>query len=508
MVKLRRTICDACDHNRSLTRETVYCRACNCIDVSLLHGRCRLQKWPTPEEIDGRESDISMMQSGESPESQTQDVQLRHLFDRIVCINLDRSPDRWSVFQEGLNQVDWQFREIERFRAVDGSKVRPPKWWRAGRGAWGCHQSHVRILEEAVADGIESLLILEDDAVFPQGFAERVKLFLNEVPQDWDGLMLGGNHFLPPKPISENVVRAVNVRRTHAHAYRGGYITRAYRHLCNYPEHAEHPRLHVDSRLGQLHEQQRDKVYAPVPWLVGQREGYSTIANMKVPRRFWNFSGVPSTKKAPFVAVIGLHRSGSSCLAGVLHKLGVHLGDDLGGYEKTGGFEAASLARICEQAYPFPSTSQRMENNELMPHLRWFIKELRAEATMMNTIAGGKYPTLCAMGNQLLEACDDLRVIHINRPLEDSIRSLEHRLRQSPQPKTDKIGKAEAVQRWLWEHKQVFLSQVEHLTIEYGDLLRSPRTEINRIVDYLGISPSDEQIEQAVAHVRPDLKTF
>ncbi|WP_172683368.1 glycosyltransferase family 25 protein, partial [Verrucomicrobium spinosum] len=33
-------------------------------------------------------------------------------------------------------------------------------------GAWGCLLSHARVLAEAIADGIENVLILEDDVVF------------------------------------------------------------------------------------------------------------------------------------------------------------------------------------------------------------------------------------------------------------------------------------------------------------------------------------------------------
>ncbi len=71
----------------------------------------------------------------------------------------------------------------------------------------------------------------------------------------------------------------------------------------------------------------------------------------------------------PFVAVIGLHRSGSSCLAGVLHNLGVHMGEMLTGYEPTGGFEAAELMRICESAYPFPSTEPALPQTTIVVKL-------------------------------------------------------------------------------------------------------------------------------------------
>lgn len=63
---------------------------------------------------------------------------MKHFFDRVVCINLDRRGDRWHRFQDNVASAGWPFVEIERFSAVDGHKVPSPGWWRAGGGAWGC----------------------------------------------------------------------------------------------------------------------------------------------------------------------------------------------------------------------------------------------------------------------------------------------------------------------------------------------------------------------------------
>jgi len=260
-------------------------------------------------------------------------MNLKNYFDKVVCINLDRRADRWQRFQENVASAGWPFREIERFAAVDGHNVPAPGWWRAGGGAWGCHQSHVRILQQAIQGGAESVLILEDDAVLPQRFPEVVEEFLTKVPGDWDGIMLGGQHLRPPDIVDNGIVKVRNGNRTHAHALRGNYIKDAYRHLCDYPNHAQRPRFHVDHRLGMLHESGQYKVYAPSPWLIGQANGRSDIAGADFSLRFW--SDGPWQQKQPdelppFVAVVGLHRSGSSALAGVLHKLGVHLGNQLG----------------------------------------------------------------------------------------------------------------------------------------------------------------------------------
>ncbi|MBI1371012.1 MAG: hypothetical protein GC162_20450, partial [Planctomycetes bacterium] len=204
-----------------------------------------------------------------------------------------------------------------------------------------------------------------------------------------------------------------------------------------------------------------------------------------------------------FVAVIGLHRSGSSALAGVLHHLGVHLGNKLGGYEPAGGFEAVTLAHLCERAYPFPTIELAVPRPQLVRDLSSFVQEKRREAHWKNTIAGGKYPHLCAMGDELKEICGDaLRVIHVNRPLDESIASLKKRSARSNDWLRISDEQAEAVQRWLWDRKAALLDSVDYMTIEYDDLLADPAPQVDQILKYLKISVSLEQRAAAIAHIQ------
>ena len=62
--------------------------------------------------------------------------------------------------------------------------------------------------------------------------------------------------------------------------------------------------------------------------------------------RFFNDAKNADHSDAPFFAVLGPHRNGTSCVAMVMHHLGVHMGNELGGYEATGGVEAIGLANL------------------------------------------------------------------------------------------------------------------------------------------------------------------
>ncbi len=435
---------------------------------------------------------------------------LYNFFDKVVVVNLDRRPDRMAQFERHIAAIDWPFRRPERFAAVEGRGSSPPSWWRAGGAAWGCHQSHVRIIEQAIREQLSSILILEDDVFFENGLRQRAGSFLTAVPDDWQQIYLGGQHLSqrrqPPVRVNDQVLRPFNVNRTHAYALHRRGFELVHQWLTDFESHSHRPAHHVDHRLGALHESGQIKVYAPNQWLAGQWESHSNIKGKTMPVRLWNGHQVKG-RSYPFVAVIGLHRSGSSCLAGVLHALGVHMGNRLGGYERTGGFEAVGLSQICESAFPFPSTDLRIDREVLKNRLAGHINAMTKVAKNKGVLAGGKYPHLCAMGDLLKEICGNgLRIIHASRPLEESIASLKSRSARSSGWLHISGEQSESVQRWLWGRKEEMLGRINHLSVEYADLIADPCREIDRIVRYLDINPGPERRERAIAHVRPELR--
>lgn len=53
-------------------------------------------------------------------------------------------------------------------------------------------RSHKTLLEHAYNSGYERVFILEDDISFCDNFKERLALAMNQLPNDWDCLHLGG----------------------------------------------------------------------------------------------------------------------------------------------------------------------------------------------------------------------------------------------------------------------------------------------------------------------------
>ena len=425
----------------------------------------------------------------------------RSMFDAAFCVNLDRRSDRWDKF---LGQVphDWPFPSIERFSAVDGKRVSPPEWWKQGGGAWGCYRSHLALIEQALNKGQESILLFEDDAVFCDGFSQKATEFLDAVPDDWGMIYFGGQHLFvnqnPPLRVNDLVFRPYNLNRTHAFALRGPTMRKVYQHLCTQDWKTGN---HIDHHLGRFHQRRQDPIYCPREWLVGQADGQSNISGRVTPERFWVDSEVidkVDPNNEPFVAVLGLHSSGSSCLAGVLYHLGLHLGNQLTGFYGNNpernecGFEAVGLRNLCDTIAPFPSTAPRLKRGEIWRRLRTFINEKRREAANRGTIAAGKYPQLCQMGKPLISICGpNLRVIVSDRPVEHSIESMRRRFRDI------NVREIRAHQEWLEAGKQWTLQQLppsQKLVVAYEELLADSAREAGRIADFLGISPAESQL--------------
>jgi GR25 family glycosyltransferase involved in LPS biosynthesis len=218
------------------------------------------------------------------------------MFDAVFCINLDRRPERWEKFQRRI-PAEWPFGigcPVERWSAVDGRVASMPSWFRGPAGACGCYLSHRAIWQHQIEAGLDSVLILEDDAVFAHNAVATMLETLEVVP-DWDQIYFGGQHLdtndrPPVSEIPQKLIRCRNVNRTHAYA-----ITREFAEIAlNYMdgEWSPDPRVHhVDYRLAELHDLHR--VYAPWRFCVGQARDVSDVRTSRrrpaaVCEHWWN----------------------------------------------------------------------------------------------------------------------------------------------------------------------------------------------------------------------------
>jgi glycosyl transferase family 25 len=191
-------------------------------------------------------------------------------FQYKVCINLDRRPDRLRRMRSRF--ASRGITGVERFAAIDGEGLIVPPGFLASRGAYGCIQSHMAVVRKAREAGAPDVLIFEDDAFFVRGFDQRFPRYMEQIPEDWDILYLGGNHASEPIAVSRNVVRVTGTLTSHAYAARNTI----YDHFieCN-----ERLLDVLDVNIIQL--QKVFRCYCFRPNLVGQEQGLSDISYMK-----------------------------------------------------------------------------------------------------------------------------------------------------------------------------------------------------------------------------------
>jgi len=223
----------------------------------------------------------------------------------LFIINLPYKHDRRERLTRHLLEIGLirGAGEIRWVRAISGDWCRPPVWWGAGNGAWGCLMSHLRIVQDAIMDGLESYLVLEDDAVFQPRAAEMLARLLKEAPPDWDQLYLGGQHLKEPQDVPGRpfVLRCRNVNRTHAFILRRRAFVKYQQHILHAPDYIARRGFHIDHQLGLAHERADWKVYAPAWWLCGQEAGSSNISGRINPRMWWHPARY--SKQLPFTLV-------------------------------------------------------------------------------------------------------------------------------------------------------------------------------------------------------------
>lgn len=191
-------------------------------------------------------------------------------WDVAYLISLARRPERRAF---ALAECDRAGITPTVFDAVDGSKLPLPLGWDAGAGAYGCLESHRRCIELALLAGANTVLLLEDDVKFVDGFQDKLAEFMRAVPDDWDAVYLGAQVMGRAEEVAPGVIRAGGLdgfHRTHARILRVSYMKKVYQWFSSFSGHCDHIE-------GRFHKE--FNVYGPNPWLAlqGAEAGASDI---------------------------------------------------------------------------------------------------------------------------------------------------------------------------------------------------------------------------------------
>lgn len=147
---------------------------------------------------------------------------MQPIWDRAVVINLPSRKDRFKRVRRRLAEAGLHAEIVPGVNTLAGDVV--PNEWPGVAGAYGCMLAHVREYERALADGVQSLLMLEDDVVFTQDFGLRLSECVADLPADWQMFYFGVNHMRPSIPVTDRIHRVVCGYTTHAFVIREAAI--------------------------------------------------------------------------------------------------------------------------------------------------------------------------------------------------------------------------------------------------------------------------------------------
>ena len=200
-------------------------------------------------------------------------------FDRICVINLPERVDRRRAVTRELRRLGVAVDGV-RVRFFDAVRPEGPGGF-PSTGARGCYLSHLEVLRQARADGVQRLLVLEDDVMFSADMAQARTLA--------DGLQGGTWHLAYVGHVQPALRGPLRWQATqeplvcaHCYAVNGPALHSLVTHLeACLGRPAGHPlggAMHVDGAFSLLRQQQPGLVTLLASRsLAGQRSSRSDI---------------------------------------------------------------------------------------------------------------------------------------------------------------------------------------------------------------------------------------
>lgn len=196
------------------------------------------------------------------------------------------------------------------------------------------------------------------------------------------------------------------------------------------------------------------------------------------------------------VCVLGPFRSGTSAVAGLLHRLGVPMGSGwITRRANPGGtYEDQQLGDLCRAWF----RERRMVCRAGTAKRR---AGLRRWARTRPPLAGAKHPSLCFCVPQIVRAWPGVKFVAVDRPAAESVASLV------------KIGwsqdnAAAAVSRLLESRDRDLAACTRPVIwIAYHELLRDPAAAVDQLVNFLELQPTEQQRRDAIQWIDPAQQT-
>lgn len=200
------------------------------------------------------------------------------------CISLKRSEERRVLVQRQFKRAGIEF---EFFDAVDrndlilpelSDKDNVPRTFKQGTGIMACMLSHLKLMKRARKQGLDAIVVFEDDIVVSDDFNDRMMYMERLEGFDFDILSLGG-HFPGVTTMAgaahgtdwNHIYQIISLNGTYGYIITAKAMDFCIRNL--------HYGFGIDQFFGD-HLYRRFKSYAFVPFLVGARPCKSEIVGV------------------------------------------------------------------------------------------------------------------------------------------------------------------------------------------------------------------------------------
>jgi len=183
-------------------------------------------------------------------------------------INLEHRTDRKEHVEKELKTIGLTG---QRFNAI-----------KMDNGAIGCSMSHLKLLQEAIKNNLDHILIVEDDIKFlnPELFKSQFNKFIKNHGNNWDVILLAGNNMPPYQNIDDTCIKVSRCQTTTGYLVNGHYLkilcTNIKMGLTNLLNKPDEPNKYAIDKFWFIL-QNNSRWFLITPPTVVQREDYSDI---------------------------------------------------------------------------------------------------------------------------------------------------------------------------------------------------------------------------------------
>ena len=112
-------------------------------------------------------------------------MEILDYFDRLAIVHLPDREDRLRALARELARIGVDIKS-PKVTMPDPPMPKTPNGFKS-RGVYGSYLSHVEIIEQAYRDGLDTVWILEDDAIFSRRFRNQQQKIADDLhDHEWD----------------------------------------------------------------------------------------------------------------------------------------------------------------------------------------------------------------------------------------------------------------------------------------------------------------------------------